>query len=503
MRLLLLFLFFCVSLYAKPTFDESIQYQKDGENLIGYLHIGKERGIDQSTYLYVKFALEEFKAKKVPFVILHLNTPGGEVFSSLKISELLQKLDSEDHIPVVAFIDNWALSAGAMLAYSSRFIGIVNVASMGAAEPITMGEGGKMESAPEKINSALRAEIANLARLYGRDPLIAQAMVDKDIILVKRREKIVQVQREEEILATDEVITQKGKLLTLNAEQLRDLGIADFMAKSVLDYPFFAKIPQVKLVTYENWKVGFFAFLAHPLVSSLLMMGLLIGVYMEVNHPGFGFPAILGLSCLGLILISSFAVHTVHFLELIMLGVGLILLLVEVFILPGFGVTGILGILFTIGGLFALMLPSFRGANFSFDLASCNAIAQEILRRLAWLSSALLASAAAMIVLSRAIIYKSSLFRRLILSDSLEENRTSLKESFYLNQDQEGYLASNYEATLVGKSGTVFSELKPAGHITVDGVQYVATSESGFIEKGEEVLISGGRGANLIVIKKG
>ena len=78
---------------------------------MGYLAIEKDRGIDQSTYLYVKFALEEFKKQKVPFIVLTYML-GGEVFASMKISELLQKIDAEDHIPVVAFIDNWAISAG-------------------------------------------------------------------------------------------------------------------------------------------------------------------------------------------------------------------------------------------------------------------------------------------------------------------------------------------------------------------------------------------------------
>ena len=174
----------------EQSLKNSIHYDPSGKNPIGYLHLAKDAPIQDSTYLYVKFAVEEFKKLKVPFVVLELDSPGGEVFAALKISSELKKLDTEYHIPVVAFIDNWALSAGALLAYSCRYIAITTDASMGAAEPVMMGEG-KMESASEKINSALRAEFSNTASFFGRNPLIAEAMVDKDIILVERKNKII------------------------------------------------------------------------------------------------------------------------------------------------------------------------------------------------------------------------------------------------------------------------------------------------------------------------
>ncbi len=104
----------------------------DGNNLIGYLDIVRDKPIDQSTYLQVKFSLEEYIKRGVIFVILRLNTPGGEVFSAMKIAELLQELDTVHHIPVVAVIDNWALSAGAMLAYSCRYIAVSAQGLMGA-----------------------------------------------------------------------------------------------------------------------------------------------------------------------------------------------------------------------------------------------------------------------------------------------------------------------------------------------------------------------------------
>ena len=104
-------------LSLEESLERAIPIQQDQHHLVGYLHIDRDRPIDQSTYLYVKFALEHYRKLGVSFILLDLNTPGGEVFASMKIADLLHKIDAQDHIPVVAFIDNWAISAGAMLAF--------------------------------------------------------------------------------------------------------------------------------------------------------------------------------------------------------------------------------------------------------------------------------------------------------------------------------------------------------------------------------------------------
>src|SRR5262249_45537838 len=148
--------------------------------------------------------------------------------------------------------------------------------------------------------------------------------------------RITKLEEEKEIRPSDVIITKKGKLLTLNAELLMEYGVADFMvpplplqpltdqeeasgqweaSKNMLFHePFFSQIPNAKLIDYRDWRVDFFAFLTHPLISSLLFMGLMIGVYMELNHPGFGVPGIVGLTCLVLILLSSFAIETINWI---------------------------------------------------------------------------------------------------------------------------------------------------------------------------------------------
>ena len=470
MRYLLMLLFFPLLAWAE--FAPSIPYNPEGPNPVGYLAIEKDRGIDQSTYLYVKFALEEFKKKKVPFIVLHLNTPGGEVFASMKISELLQKIDAEDHIPVVAFIDNWAISAGAMLAYSCRYIGTVKTGSMGAAEPVIAGEGGQMESASEKVNSALRAEFANLATYYGRNPWLAEAMVDKDLVLVKRKGEIIKLDAENLIRISDQIISKPGKLLTLNGQQLVGYGVADFSVASALTQePFFANIPQLEYVTYENWKVTFFSILSHPLIASLLMMGIMLGIYMEVQHPVFGFAAILSLSCLSLILLSAFADHAIHWLEVIMVIVGLGLLLIEVFLIPGFGVTGVLGIILTLIGVLTLMTPRLPTFSLSWNFA-----AEEILQRLAYLAGAVIATAVFILTVGRRFAWKSP---------------------FVLKEPEAEVLLSLFPP--IGAVGEAFTQLRPSGKVRIEGQLYDAISEREFIEKSTPIILLRQEGNKIVV----
>lgn len=486
----------------QQSLTEHIHYQTEGKNRIGFLNIERDRPIDTATYLQVKFALEEFVREKPAFVILRLNTPGGEVFAAMKIAELLQELDAVHHIPVVAWIDNWALSAGAMLAYSCRYIAVSPQGLMGAAEPVHAGADGKMESAPEKIVSALRAEFASLAKTYGRNPLLAEAMVDKDVFLVRRGGEIVQLQQESEVKTDDVVITARGKLLTLDAEQLTHDQIADWILPQgtalkteqwqasscpVFALPFFDQIPNAVFISYQNWKIDFFAFLAHPVVSSLLMMGLLIGIYMEVNHPGFGLPGILALTSLGLILLSNFATATIDWLEVLLVVLGVLLVLAEVFVLPGFGVVGILGILFILFGLGAGMLPQLSELTKVWEGKSWNLETFALFDRLLYFVATLILALLIIALLSRFVTPRL------------------LKRSPIIHQgDQEGNVAGLERRFLpaVGASGEALTPLRPGGKVVIENVFYDALTQGKYLEKGEKVVVVKIEGSAIIVAQE-
>lgn len=493
-----------------------IKYNPEGPNVIGHIHIGdKQTEINQTTWIYIKSALDHYKTTKPIFVILELDTPGGEVFAAENISDALKELDTQYQIPVVCFINNWAMSAGAMLAYSCRFITVIKDASMGAAEPVIASETGEMKAASEKINSALRADFANRAAFFGRNPPIAEAMVDKDLIVVLRNGHIVKLDNENQIRTTglnpDVVVSSKGKLLTLNAEDLMKYGVADVLlsplplpgmtpeekksghwpaSKELLFHsPFFDQIPNATIDSYQmDWKTRFFAFLAHPVVSSILFMGMMIGFYMELNSPGASLPGSIGAICLFLIILSSFEQEIGNMLELILLLVGLATILVEIFILPTFGLLGFVGLICFMAGLFGLMLPGLGQINFEWNTSSFNAAGEVFLERLAWLCGTIIITAIIMWILGRYVLPSFGTFKRFVLSG--HEQDASL-----------GYVAGEDPKLLPqpGTKGKVIATLRPAGKVILNDTIYDAMSDGNFIERGEDIVVVRIEGSVIIV----
>ncbi len=490
-----------------------IIYNPNGPNTIGHILLDdRTEGINQGTWLYVKKALEHYKESKPCFIILELNTPGGEVFAAQKISDALKDFDTQQNIPVVAYINNWAISAGAMLAYSCRFIVTAKDGSMGAAEPIIANAEGKMETASEKINSALRADFANRARFFDRDPLLAEAMVDKDMILVQRHGKVVKLTSDAQIHSEgtdpDLVISAKGKLLTLDAQQMIEYGVADLIVPpqkteaitaeekesgkwpaqktSLFHQPFFAEIPHATIDAYRmDWKMRFFALLASPAVSSLLFLGLMVGLYFEFSTPGFGVAGTLAVTCLFLIILSSFSLEIANWLELILLLVGMGVILVELFVLPTFGLLGFIGVILFLVGLFGMMLPGIGSISFEFDTKTLNAAGYVFFERLAWLCGTLVFAFILIALLARYVTPSFSGFNRFVLKGN----------------EQTGFIAGDNPTHLPqpGSIGEAAATLRPAGKVAIGDQLYDAISDGSFIEKGTPIIVVKLDGSTIVV----
>lgn len=486
---------------------------------IGYLEIVDHSSmISESTWLYVKSALAYFKKNRPDFLILKLDTPGGEVFAAQKIASALQEMDTQESIPVIAYIDNWAISAGALIAYSCRFIYTSKDGSMGAAEPVTIGEAGKMESASEKINSALRSEFANRARFFDRNPDIAEAMVDKDIILVERDGKVLKLTSEDEIkkggLNPDVVISPKGKLLTLNAEQMVQYGVADRMLlpektgtiseeelalgkwpfdKMLLSHaPFFKTLKGAEVEAYRmDVKTRFFVLLASPVVSSLLMLGLIIGFYMEMSTPGFGIPGTIALTCLFLMVLSNLSLEIASWLEVIFVVGGILMIALEVATLHSGGILGIMGAFFALIGLVGIMVPGIESVDYEFDTGTLNAAGEAVMERLLWLMGTLVLSFVIVAILGRYLTPRLASLTRLVLSGKEQDAA-------------KGYIAGPLPGELpsAGTEGVAFTTLRPSGKVEVRGSVYDAVTEGSFIERGEAVIVSRLDGGSVIVTKK-
>jgi membrane-bound ClpP family serine protease len=449
----------------------------------------RKQGISDATWLYVKAALDHYKDTKPAFVILELNTPGGEVFAAQRISNALRALDTKYGIPVVAYINNWAISAGAMLAYSCRYIVAAPDASMGAATPVFQTEKG-MEAAPEKVNSALRADFANRAAFFDRNPDIARAMVDPDLILVRRDGTIVGLSMESEILPTDIVVSPKGKLLTLTADQLRDLSIADWVIpKSVSEapdeevpqtialgqtplrtIPGFESFSETPIQTFQmDAKTSIVAALASPVVSSLLVFIACVCFYLEMSVPGVTLPGLVGGGAVLLLLVGSFAQESITWFDPICVIVGAALVALELAFFPTLGILLVVGGAMLAYGLLALVVPGIAAVR--FDGESLNAVGVYALHRLAWLSSAFLLSIAAIFLLSRRLPLKTLRRSGIILDSSSSTPEENL-------------------AFALGDRGLVVAALRPAGKIKCRGVIYDAVSDGRYIEEGSEIEIA-------------
>jgi membrane-bound serine protease (ClpP class) len=337
-------------------------------------------------------------------------------------------------------------------------------------------------------------------------------MVDKDIALIRRDGEVIQLHEKSQIksqdTSADEWITSHGKLLTLDAQQLMDFKVADWMLPTLATpnvtplemelgewpasqsqlfaYPFFSKIPYATILYYSNWKIDFFAFLTSPFVASLLMMGLILGIYLEMSNPGFGLPGMMALTCLALILISNFAIETVHWLEVLLVVLGVFLLLAEFFVFPGFGLVGIFGILLILFGLVTSMLPELRSLHWGWNWEEWSLPTWAFLDRLLYYLMALVISSLIIAVLARFVT-----------------PRLLRKSRMILLSDQEGHLAGLKESLpQVGAEGKAFTSLHPGGKILIADDLYDALAEVGYIDKDEKVVVVKIQGSAIIVAKK-
>ncbi len=265
---------------------------------------------------FVARALEEAAESGAPAVIIELDTPGGRVDAAWKIIDDLR--DSE--VPTYAYVNRRALSAGAMIALATDRIYMRPGSTLGAATPVT-GEG---EKAPEKMVSAMRSEFRALAEERGLDPLIAEAMVDESIEVPG--------------------VSEAGRLLTLTTDEATALGVADAEVRDLIELLEVMRLPAAPVREVQpNWAEAIVRFLTNPAVAPLLLSLGFLGLIVEVRTPSFGVAGAVGLASLAAFFGAHHLVHLAGIEEILIFGAGVVLIALEVFVIPGFGIAGILG----------------------------------------------------------------------------------------------------------------------------------------------------------------
>ena len=329
--------------------------------------------IDDGLYKSIRRRTQEALDAGAEYLIFEISTYGGRLDSADDISKyFILEVSKKAH--TVAYVTTEAISAGALISVSCRDIIMLNNTTIGDCAPITMG--GKLEGVErEKAESFTRAAFNRAAEANGYPKPLLKAMVSMqtEVYRVKNLETAEYEFFETEKLPKDpnaygidakELVVADDELYTATALEATEYGIARTQVTDldgVLD--FLAKrdgvvFEEPAMVFETNWSEELVRKLNHPAIVSVLVMIALLGVYIELNTPGLGLPGLVAVICFAVIIGSKYLIGLANWLEVALFITGLLLLAIEVFVLPGFGIAGSLGIIFIITGLFGMLVKN-------------------------------------------------------------------------------------------------------------------------------------------------
>lgn len=444
-------------------------FGQDSDTNIAYkIDIKKEIG--STTWLYLDKGMEEAEEINASCIILHLNTYGGQVVFADSMRTRI--LNSE--IPIYAFIDNNAASAGALISIACDSIYMRSGGSIGAATVVSQ----QGEAAPDKYQSYMRSMMRATAESHGkdttivgndtiikwfRDPAIAEAMVDQSLYV--------------------KGVADTGKVLTLTALEAIENGFCEGLAKNIPDV---LKLTGHEGAILQTYKATAFdsikGFLINPVIHGILIMIIIGGLYFELQSPGIGFPLIVSIIAAILYFSPLYIDGLAANWELALFVVGLVLIMLEVFVIPGFGVAGISGIILVVTGLVLSMV-----GNVVFDFS--NVPFEETI------------TAMLTVVLSLVLAVSSSVY---ITSRLIKNPKSFSFVALTATQDEDkGFIGIDSSIRgLIGKEGVAATVLRPSGRIEISDEPYDAISDDGFIEKGTSVIVTGVDAGQVIVEKK-
>ncbi|MCX8095306.1 MAG: ATP-dependent Clp protease proteolytic subunit [Caldisericia bacterium] len=409
----------------------NLTYSKNEKVLIIHIEGEIELGLSK----YVQRALSNLDGVKS--VIFVVDTFGGAVDAATQIRDKILELNSKG-VLTIGWIKGRAWSAGALITLATKKIVFSSGGSIGAAEPIP---------ATEKTISALKAEFESTCEANGRDPLIGAAMVDKEIEI--------------------EGVVKKGEILTLSRDLAKKVGFLDFEANSIEEI-----LNEFNLKNYEIIDIKFSLtekiarFITQSTIREILLVIGFLGLLIEATTPGFGVPGTMGLISLTLFFGGHMIAGLGNWFYVGLFIIGVILLLIEIFLIPGFGLTGIAGIILIFVSIFFTLGGGTR-ALYSIGIV-----------------------ASILLILFIILLF---LFPKLPIW-----NKLGLKESL---KTEKGYTSYSQLEELIGKEGKVLTTLRPSGTIEIDGKRYDAISLGEFIEKDSKVKVIKIEGGKIIVEK--
>ncbi len=417
-------------------------------------HFSIDEAIAKPAKEKVEMALKSAQETQAELILLHLNTFGGELEAADEIRTMLLKSE----IPVYVFINVNAASAGALISIACDSIYMAPGASIGAASVVNQTG----EVMPDKYQSYMRSLMRATAIANGRDADMAQAMVDPDIAI--------------------KGVIDSGKVLTFTTDEAIAHHFCEAKVENKEEILQRLNIEDYELIEQELTALEKLALLLmNPMISGLLIMVIIGGIYFELQTPGVGFP-ILAAAIAAVLYFAPFYLHGVaEYWEIILFVIGVILLIIEIFAIPGFGILGIPGIILIVTSLILVSVNN-QGFDFSYTLSS------DIIQRLFVVSVSIVLGFIGSILLAKKLISVKTPFGHIALNTEMD------KTEGYISQDTALF-------NLVGKEGKTITILRPSGKISIDDHIFDAVAQTGFIENNETIKVIAFENSQFIVSK--
>ncbi len=474
-------LFFGIDFMKVDAQDEQQKTTKDAQGTVFVLPV---HGPINKTMLYMlRRGFHSIRTSKDPVaaVVIELNTPGGPLKQT---EEILQHI-RETEAPVYALVKNKADSAGAIIALGTDSIYMQPGSRIGSAMPITVGPGGSPKSLPddvkEKLMSDVRAMVRGLAQENGHAEEVAVAMVDPA----------------EKLRIGERTICPEGELLNLTAEESvevippRDSPL--LAERTVKDVPSVLESLGLANTDVKRIRPKPAEDLARAInMIAPLLLGLgILGIYVEITTPGLGIPGALGALCLGLALFGHYIAGLAGIEDVVLVVTGIALILVEIFLVPGVGVFGFLGVGCFIGGIILAGIPYIPDPASPLpgqgeSAVSWTTYVQDAMLTL--LISLLITGIGAW--LAARFLPRRTVYGTLILNKSLSTGAG-------YTQEQQNTLKQ-----LVGRQGVTLTPLRPAGTVRIEGKRYDVVTSGDLIGKDHPIKVVKVEGNRIIVEKK-
>lgn len=398
--------------------------------------------IDTRTNRYVGLALEHAKEAKADLVVIEMDTYGGVMTDAKEIVDKIMAFEK----PVVVYINSDAASAGALISIACDSIYMSPGGSIGAATVV----GGDGEKAPDKYQSYMRGIMRSTAEVNHRNPRIAEGMVDESFAIPG--------------------IKQEGQVITFSTSEAIKNGFCEAQVASLDEVLKHNNIKEYELDRFDlDAADKIIEFFINPFISGILILVIIGGIYFELQTPGATFPILAAGIALLLYLIPYYLNGLADNWEIIALFIGLILIAAEVFVIPGFGVAGISGIILTVCSLILIMV---NNDAFNFEFVPPASILYAVAAAFGGLLGGI-----CLLFIGGSSIANSKFFKRIALTDAQESKK--------------GYTSSFIKEPMLGKQGIAHTVLRPSGKVMIEGNVYDAFTRGEFIDKGSNIEVVG------------